>query len=204
MTDNVTVSSIHLKDEMFGHYSYSKEVTEGITDKYAVKSQLPVHDDMKSAFRKFNPHLAVICEEVHNLEVDDIEKIKVKPADVSLDDFEKSLEGVDQKLFRFVVTTVQFDGTGENAGVTLIGKKKLSTGDWLQLTTPKITWLDSSYFFINELRLASDDLTQEVLDYMDGKQAPRIVQTEMEFPDASVDEEPKKRGRKPKAEPEAE
>jgi hypothetical protein len=50
----------------------------------------------------------------------------------------------------------------------------------LTLTTPKIYW-ESHYYFINELRIASDDLVHEVEAYMDGKQAPRVIQAEMDF-----------------------
>lgn len=197
MNENVTITGGHIKDDMFCHYSYSKEVAEGITDKVNWKSQLPVHDDMKTAFRSLNPHLAVICEEVHNLEIKDIEKVPVCPSDVHISDFEKSLEGIDKKLYAFVVSGVQFDGNGENEGVILIGKKTLSTGDSVQLTTPKITWDGSSYYFINELRVAAAELASEIMAYMEGKQAPRVIQTEMEFPKEDEQEEkPKRRGRK--------
>ncbi len=200
MNENVTITGGHIKDDMFCHYSYSKEVAKGITDKATIKSQRPIHDDMKAAFRKLNPHLAVICEEVHNLEIGDIDKMPVRPENMPLDEWEKSLEGIDKKLYAFVVSGIQYDGSGENEGVILIGKKTLSTGDSVQLTTPKIVWEASSYFFINELRVAARDLADEIMLYMDGKQAPRAIQTEMEFPveegEEDEDIKPKKRGRR--------
>lgn len=198
MNENVTITGGHLKDDMFCHYSYTMEVADGITDNINRKSQRPIHDDMKSAFRKLNPHLAVICEEVHNLEIKDIELVPVRPQDQPLDEWEKKLDGIDKKLYAFVVSGIQFQGTGENEGVVLIGKKKLSTGDWVELTTPRIVWETSSYYFLNELRIAADDVAEEIKQYMEGKQAPRMIQTEMEFPEDEDEEEvkPKRRGRR--------
>ena len=46
---------------------------------------------------------------------------------------------------------------------------------------PKITF-DGSYKFINELRVSIDECIEEVEAYMNGKTAPKLIQTEMEFP----------------------
>lgn len=176
----IIITGASIKDDMFGKYSYSKTVAKGIVDKCTVNSQLPIHDDFKAAVRKMNNHLAAICEEVSTVEMDDVDNVIFCPKDQDPVEFEKALEGLAKKLFMFQVTGFSLDGTGENAGITLTGRKKLGTGDWLQLTTPKICW-ESNYYFINELRIASDDLVHEVEAYMDGKQAPRAIQTEIDF-----------------------
>lgn len=187
MSENsIIIREATLKDDMFCHYKYGKVVAKGITDDYVVKSRVPVHNDMKLAFRKFNNHLAVICEEVKASAIKDIDKLLERPEVMHPDDYEKSLKGLDAELYRFVVISVTSEGTGENEGVILSGKKKLSTGDWLMLTTPKITW-ESNYDFINELRIATDDLIHEVGEYMDGKRAPVVEQIDMFEPDEEDD-----------------
>ncbi len=176
--DNCIIKSASLKDAMFCHYKYGRVVAKGITDDVTVKSKVPVHADMHMAFKKFNNHMAVICEEVNPKQIKDIDNVILCPEDTLPSDFEKALKGIDAELYRFIVDSVTIDGTGENEGVTLSGTKKLSTGEYITLTTPKITW-ESEYSFINELRIAADDLIHEVREYMDGKQAPKVEQIDM-------------------------
>lgn len=202
--ENIKIKSAEIKDELFCTYRHSIEVAKNISNDVTTKSKLPVHDDMKSAFRRLNGHLAVICEEVPASDIKDIDKVLCRPEGTSPEDYEKSLKGLDKKLYAFVVTGISFEGTGENEGVVLTGKKKLSTGAWLMLTAPKITWEDN-YDFMNELRISADDIKHEVEEYMNGKQAPKIEQGdlfevgfELGEEEETTTSEAKRRGRKSK------
>ena len=68
----IRIKSGQLKDE-YCNYSYEHRVALGVVNKYAVKSQVKFHTDLKAAFDKFNAHLAVICEEVSPKDIRDID-----------------------------------------------------------------------------------------------------------------------------------
>jgi hypothetical protein len=166
---------------IFCNYAYAHKVSEHTTNKANITSQVPAHNDLKEAFKKLNPHLAIICEEVDANAVPDIDDLPAMKEDTE----DKDQDPLALKLSKFTVIDFKVSGEGDNAGITLTGYKRLSTGDEVKLTTPKIKWL-SEYLFINELRIVSDDLCQEIDLYRRGKQAPRMVQTDM-FSEGSGD-----------------
>jgi hypothetical protein len=118
---DILIKAAAIKDA-FCNYTYEQEIAENTTDTVSRKSGLMVHDDMKSAFSRLNAHLAAICEEFEVNPSLDIEKIEVYDHEIHK---EKSLE---YKVSLFTVSAFKTEGTGENEGVILIGKKRLSTG----------------------------------------------------------------------------
>jgi hypothetical protein len=168
----IEIKAAKLKDD-FCNYSY--ELTEGVTagDICNRSGASIVHDDMKLAFKKLNVHLAVICEEIssNDIDIDNLPDI----ADDTLKGKEKTLA---RRIDSFAVSAFKIDGTGENEGVTLIGTKRLSTGDYLKLEAPKVKWSES-YDFINELMADVSECKNEVEAYMNGKTAPKMVQQEL-------------------------
>lgn len=169
------VNTIHL------NYSYDEVMSPGVTDTVGRKGRSPIHVDLRKAFYMLGSHLAVACEEIDPKKVKDIALYDGIPVlDNDGDGKPIYKDDIDQKLKQFVVTGIRFDGQGEKAGVVLIGTKTLSTGDEVKLESPRITW-ESSYAFLHDLRLASDTLVDEVQLYKLGKQAPAVVQAELEF-----------------------
>ncbi len=167
----INITSASLKD-LFCNYTY--EFTKGIGagDNVNRKGAAIIHDDLKAVFKKFHPHLAVICEEIDKDDISDIEDIE------DFDD-EKHKEGsLEHRVSHFSVSAVILDGTGENESVRIIGSKRLSTGDYVELKSPK-TLFSGGYQFVDELRVAVDDLLNEVEEYMNGKAAPKMVQGEL-------------------------
>jgi hypothetical protein len=169
---DIIIKAAAIKDS-FCNYTYDQEIAPNTTDTVSRKSGLMVHDDMRAAFLALNPHLAVICEEVDGDEISDIETIEKFDEDTHK---EGSLE---HKISHFSVSAFKVDGTGENEGVTLIGQKRLKTGEFVKLETPKVKWEDNEYIYVNELRLAIEKCVEEVEAYMKGKCAPRLVQQEL-------------------------
>lgn len=181
----IEIRSGTLKDNMFCHYGYDHTVAANTTDSVARKSQVPVHDDLKTTFTDFNVHLAVVCEEIHPDDIPDIDNLpEMDPDPEVTDDQQDSLA---LKLSRFTVSSFKIVGNGENEGVILTGQKRLSTNDYVKLETPVIKW-QSDYAFVHELHVAVFNAVEEIEQYMNGKQAPQR-QTEIDFGEEDDNEE---------------
>jgi hypothetical protein len=165
----IDVRSARLRDQLFCDYKYLFEAS-GATNKASITSEVPVHEDLVTAYKKLNPHLAVICEEVSPNEIVDIDDIG------EYDDKIHEEGSLEHKMSHFVVTGFRLEGEGEREGVVLIGEKRLSTGEWLKLETPKVGWSDD-YACVNELRVSIGDVIAEVEEYKDGKRAPEVQQS---------------------------
>lgn len=181
----IEIKSGHLKDNMFCHYGYDHTVAANTTDSIYRKSAVPVHEDMKIAFRDLNVHLAVICEEIHPDDIPNIDNLPVLDPDTDLTDDDQ--DPLALKLSRFSVSSFRIVGNGENEGVILTGQKRLSTGDHIKIETP-VARYQGEYAFVNELHVAIFNLVEEIEQYMNGKQAPPR-QTEMDFSEGIQDAE---------------
>lgn len=149
------ITSAKLKDQSC-HYSYVERLANGYQNAIGVKSDALIHSDLSKAFNNFNGHLAVICEEVLPKDVESIEECtgtKISTTD---------------RLKVFTVTEVVLDGNFEDGSVVLKGDKLLSTSECVRLETPRVKWADR-YHFTNELRMAVEELIDEVLAYHSGK-----------------------------------
>jgi hypothetical protein len=168
----IEIRGAKLKDD-FCNYTYELKTGPTAGDACNRSGASIVHDDLKTAFRKLSPHLAVICEEVDSHKISDISDYEL------LDPTEDwRANSIEKKVLQFFVTGFTLDGTGENEGVTLFGFKRLSTGDDLTLKTYKIKW-SGVYDFIDDLRSVVDGIIHEVEEYMNGKAAPKMVQQDL-------------------------
>ena len=165
----IEIKSGHLKDNMFCHYGYDHTVAANTTDSVSRKSAVPVHDDMKTAFRDLHVHLAVICKELHPDEIPDIDNLPEMDTDPDMTDEDQ--DPLALKLSRFSVSSFRIVGNGENEGVILTGQKRLSTNEHIKIETP-VTRYQGDYAFVNELHVAIFNLVEEIEQYMNGKQAP--------------------------------
>lgn len=143
-----------------------------------------VHPDLKLAYAKMGIHLAVICELIDKDDIKDIDFIPLyKPETDAFDVLPADVRLLSEKASHFTVHAFFIDGNGEKEGVTLIGNMRLSTGDFVELKAPPVKWTSSSYKFLQELVVLTDELKDEVQKYMNGKSAPHLVQQEMNFED---------------------
>lgn len=177
----IQIKAASLKGD-FCYYTYEFEVQykSGLTssDKINRQGSLIIHDDMRKCFNRLNAHLAVICEEIPSEDISGIEGLS------PYDDEIHRKGGIEHKVSHFYVSSFSISGIGENESVVLSGSKRLSTGDYVELKSPKTAW-DGNYIFINELRVAIDDLKNEVELYMNGKSQPQLVQSKMDFDKAA-------------------
>lgn len=159
----IRIKSGQLKDD-YCNYSYEHKVALGVVNKYAVKSQVKFHPDLKAAFDKFNAHLAVICEEVSPKDIRDI------------DTGEGTKQATTDKLKTFSVDAFQLSGDA----IILIGEKLLTTGESVKLETPEIG-LEGNYEFSDELYNSILDLLDEILAYHGGEKKAPDPQQEIQF-----------------------
>lgn len=174
---DVEIKQAMLKDD-FCNYKY--EVVSGKMkgDTCNRSGASIVHNDLKTVFKKLHVHLALSCEELDKKGIKDVDNIPAWDADADIPANLSQLQEISRKIFHFSVSSIKTDGTGENEGVTLVGQKRLSTGEYVKLESPRITW-DGEYYFINELRVIVDDIKEEVEKYMNGKAAPKIEQGDL-------------------------
>lgn len=172
--DSIEIKSAKIKNTMFLDFSYrNKQAVK--TDDINQSSDLPFHEDLKQAFLDLLPHFILICEQ---------EKASKKMKDFIYD-------GVgdpdDEILKSYEVTSFKIGGSGDAEGVTLTGKKFLSTGKTLNLNTPFLRFDDEDYKFGAELVEALEVLKSEVFQYMTGNKHAPIAQQSMEFADEAFD-----------------
>ncbi|MVT11349.1 hypothetical protein [Chitinophaga tropicalis] len=165
----IEIRAGYLKDNMFCHYEYDHTVAANTTDNIKRKSQVPVHEDMITAFSDLDVHLAVIWKEINPEEIKDIDNLPELIEDLDLDDPGQDKLAV--MLSKFSVNAFKIVGSGENEGVVLIGQKQLDNYENGKLETPVVKW-QSDYPFVNELHVAVFNAVEEIEQYMQGKQAP--------------------------------
>lgn len=180
----IVIRGANIKDS-FCNYIY--ELTSGPTygDGIRRSGASVIHNDLQLAMDRLKPHLAVICEQVEDSKIKDIEDLE------NLDligDYKTN--SIEKKILMFFVTGFTLEGSGENESVTLTGFRRLSTGEDLPLKSPKTKWA-GVYQFIDELRATVDFIIHEVEEYMNGKAAPKMVQQNLEFETVVVETEDK-------------
>ncbi len=151
---------------------------ESRTEKGNREMAYEAHDDLVKSLAALDIHLAVICDE----------------GDYTA--FEENPESLEI----FKTTGIVLSGSDDNVAVMLIGRKKLKTGDSLNLLTPltKLSSAKTKYKYADTLDNSINTLLFEVEALMNGKHAPKR-QMEIGFPEPEKDgEETTKKDKKPK------
>lgn len=173
---------------LFCHYTFREEIGKNRHDYIKVKSERPMHDDLRNAFAALTIHLPVIIQDVKPGEIADINS--------GINGFTGTDE-VKAMLEKFTVIEVNLEK--EEARAQLIGTKILDLG-LLVIETPMVRFA-GDYHYKLEYQFGIDALFYEVALYREGKQAPEIITPELPFggdPDAGEEKEKPKRGRKKK------
>lgn len=170
---------------LFCHYKFREEIGKGRHDTLTVKSERPIHEDLRHAFQALAIHLPVILQDIKPGEIEDIN------SDVNnftgTEEFKEMLEKYD-------VTEVAREI--EEGCAMLIGTKILDLGT-LGVDTPMIRY-EGGYYYKLEYQFAIDRLMKEVELYREGKQAPEAVQPELfdNGEDTGEEEPPKLKGKR--------
>lgn len=157
----VTIKRAKIKERLFLEGEYTEDLPGHGEKTSKFTCTVPVHDDLKDAFSKLVPHLAILCSQRNVV------------ADANLDDVE---------LPEFGVRSFSIGGSGENEGVTISGWMDGEYG-MVNLNTPFTKYENDEYPFISELSSAIHMCIYEVEQYLfEGKRAPE-QQPELPFPD---------------------
>lgn len=158
---NVTIKTGKIKDELFLIVEFTEMLPGHGKKDIKQSSTVPVHEDLKEAFNRLLPHLAVLCDE-----------LKVKGKDIHKWD--------DASLANYTVIGFTIGGSDDSEGVTLIGSKHNSYGI-VNLNTPFTKFSADGYGYVDQLRSDIDLCIQEIEEYLfEGKRAPD-AQLEMDF-----------------------
>lgn len=167
----IEIKKAGIRGGIFLAYEYNME-DNGISAKNKTQSTAPIHDDLKAAFEKLIPHFILLTEE---LPVDRIRGI-----------IENNLllpEDIQQK---YSVTDFELGGSEDAQTIKITGFKVLSNDKSISFSTPSQKLYEDrteGYKFDNYLREILDVIISEVLEYMDGKQAPRSEVGKLDFGD---------------------
>lgn len=155
----VRIKKAQLKDDLFLYVEYIEELPGHSKKDTKVSITVPVHQDLKDAFKKLHTHLAILCDEVT----------------------EPKRKDIDTTVYEaFTVKSLSIGGNGENEGVTLSGSKEGKYGT-VNLNTPFCKYLGSEYKMADILAVDVEHALFEVNEYVfNGKQAPD-QQMEMDF-----------------------
>lgn len=186
-SDQLTVDYI----ESYPEANYRNNVTKA--------SQQFVHPDLKYALSLLKAHVAAICEmpEAKNVNVSE-------PSD----------DDLNERLKSYIVTGYSKGGSDESAGVSISAQKLLKSGQVLNLSVPFTKYEDESgegYSYGQELLELITRCDYEVDAYLfDDKWGVKQESFDFDAPEEAditggegISEQPKKRGRKKKAELEA-
>jgi len=161
------ITSAKTKGDLFCHYGYRIPIGKDSFDTGTVKSERPMHDDLKKAFSDFTVHLPMILQDLKPGDIEDVNS--------GVNNF-KGVEGLALIMLKYTLLGVDIDM--DNNKVSLIGAKQLDLGI-LPINTPYIPLSGGSYHYELELKMAVDALRHEVNLYIEGKQAPVFEQGEL-------------------------
>ena len=166
-TKPIEIRAASIVKDMFCHFKYDHNLGLGITNDMGNKSGVPIHDDMRVAFKQLVPHLAMIFGALTIEEVNSI-----KPGDEN--------DPTLLILHKFQVTGFVLDEYDESEGVTLIGSEELPSG-LAGLDTPIIRFMEARYDHGDALRSAIDLCIFEVEEYLHGRKRGDQTQTSLAF-----------------------
>ena len=153
--------------------SYEFEQTDSnAKNNNKTKSDAPIHDDLRKAFRALIPHFAFMSEEI--VDRDLIAKAIANPEEY-LESEETSLHPA---FLKYNVQEFSLSGKADAEKIKITGTKRLESFKHIGFYVPEEFLETSGYAFSSELNEAVEVLKHEVLAYMEGKQAPK-QQTEM-------------------------
>ncbi|MGG5486282.1 hypothetical protein [Gaetbulibacter sp. PBL-D1] len=166
---NIEIHKAEIGSGIFLKWDYTQ--TDGLRKtKIKASADAPIHDDLRQAFEALVPHFVLITE------------MKKKQDVVKAIDLKSIPEAL---LKKYKVTGVQIDDNKGDVSYTISGYKILNTGKTVSFPTPKIRETaseDDKYEFLDKLIEQVEVIKDEVLEYMDGKEADREQQS-MDFGD---------------------
>lgn len=172
----VSIKKAKIKDDLFLEVEYSEKVTDG-TNSVKKSCTAPVHSDLRKAFYNLSSHLGLLCAQT--IENKNKPKVSVSISseaqgeEIELEDGFK-FDTVNLEIAKTIMCTgFSIGGSGDNEGISLIGRRVLSGERILNLVSPFQQWDDHDYPYVEELAEQIEICRQEVHLYLfEGKHQP--------------------------------
>ncbi|WP_179022030.1 hypothetical protein [Winogradskyella forsetii] len=166
---DIEISNVELSSRIFLKWNYTM-TSNGRKTKIKASADAPIHEDLDDALSALVPHFVLVTEMKKKSEVAKVIDLKSLPEEL---------------LNKFRVTGVAIDDNKGDISYTITGYKILNTGRTVSFSSPKIRVSASDeekYEFLDQLMAQIEVIKEEVLEYMDGKEALREQQS-MDFGD---------------------
>ena len=167
----IVIKRAAIKGSLFLSYDFEQTDVD-VRNNIKTSSDAPIHDDLRNAFRILIPHFAFICEEITDSR---LVRKAIKSPDMYLVDKETS---TDKSFFSYSVSEFKILEKDGDEKIIITGSKLLTNFKRINFSTPEQNLHDKDYKFRKELNEAINSLKNEVLEYMQGKSAPK-AQLEM-------------------------
>lgn len=163
---NVEIKKARITNSMFLYYEFKRtDVTSN--DICKISSDAPMHNDLQKAFKNLIPCFALITEQIAN------EALVKSAIDMPENYLEDRETATDESFFKFRVYEVSVKGKDGFESYQIFGSRQLASHKEINFSTPEFYLTDEDLKFKNELTDLIRILKEEVIKYMEGKQAPK-------------------------------
>lgn len=169
---HIEIQKAEISSRIFLKWEYEEQV-DGRKTKHKASSDAPIHDDLSNAIQALVPHFVLLTE------------MKKKPDVVKVMDLGDLPE---ELLSKFKVKGIAIEDNKGDISYRISGMKFLKNGKSVSFETPKTDMGtdDDAYEFWEDLERKVETIKEEVLEYMNGKQAISN-QTAMDFDEEEFD-----------------
>lgn len=170
------INGAEIRSKMFLKYNY-EEHRAGRKTVLTANCDAPIHEDLRTAFQKLIPHFLLLTE------------MKNKPEVVKKIDLDQPID--EELLKKYKVKSFSIEEKNGDQIVQISGLKHLNTGKSISFSTPKIGpgTKDNEYEFYDKMITTVENLQEEIMEYIEGKQAER-AQGAIDFSDDAGDFDP--------------
>lgn len=163
------ITKAEIRSRIFLKWDYEEHENGRIT-KLKASADAPIHEDLNNAFQALLPHFLLLTE------------MKKKPEIIKSLDLSEIPETLQKK---YTIKGFSVDDNKGDLYYTIYGSKILNNGKIVSFQTPRTNRGASEedmYEFFDKLEEKIEVIKEEVLEYMNGKQAA-VNQTAMDFAD---------------------
>ncbi|MCZ8144888.1 hypothetical protein [Flavobacterium sp.] len=179
---NIVIQKAQLNG-IFLSYEFEQKDTDS-NNLMKVKSDLPVHDDLRTAFRNLIPHFAFICDQVT-----DENLFKKACADPLLYTGDRET-APDDTFFKYQVYAVSLNTKKGNNKITMHGCRQVGElFEEISFSSPEIDLDSDKYKYAADLAELVEVLKSEVMAYMEGKHAAKTQMAMFEGEEEEADEQ---------------
>jgi hypothetical protein len=159
---NITIKKAGIISSMFLKYEFEQQDSD-VKNDIKTKSDAPIHDDLRNAYKLLTPHFVKLCELCND---EALIEDAIKRPELHLFDRENA---VSDEFFKYNVHEISIENKKGLNLLTMYGTKNLSTHETISIDIPIVDLDGSSYIYCSQLNDVIDNIKEEVLAYMQGK-----------------------------------